>query len=135
MQEMTDPVVQQSFLTWFLASLGLKYGVMLAVSGFVAFFLSTIVAIRGKEAAAVGALVLIVPLPFLVGLFGALEGSISSFAVMATSDVQVKASALAEGISMALAVPLAGLLLMVPAYLVGSLGLFFRSLSRNAGQA
>lgn len=51
----------------------------------------------------------------MVGLLGTLKGMIASFSVIAMSDQQIKASAVAEGISEALLLTFEGVLLAVPA--------------------
>lgn len=51
----------------------------------------------------------------LIGLLGTLQGMISSFSVIATSDAQMKASEVAGGISTALVLTFEGVILSVPA--------------------
>jgi biopolymer transport protein ExbB len=51
----------------------------------------------------------------MIGLVGTLKGMISSFAVIALSDTQMKASQVAEGISEALLLTFEGVALSVPA--------------------
>jgi len=60
----------------------------------------------------------------MIGLIGTLQGMISSFSVIARSDVQMKASEVAGGISMALVLTFEGVSLSVPA-------IWFFSLFRN----
>jgi biopolymer transport protein ExbB len=60
----------------------------------------------------------------MIGLVGTLKGMISSFAVIALSDVQMKASEVAEGISEALLLTFEGVALSVPA-------IFFFAFFRN----
>jgi len=51
----------------------------------------------------------------MIGLVGTLKGMISSFSVIALSDVQLKASEVAAGISEALILTFEGVALSVPA--------------------
>jgi biopolymer transport protein ExbB len=60
----------------------------------------------------------------MIGLLGTLQGMISSFSVIAMSDTQVKASAVAGGISQALILTFEGVLLSVPS-------IYFYALFRN----
>lgn len=60
----------------------------------------------------------------MIGLLGTLLGMMSSFSVIAMSDVQMKASEVARGISQALLLTFEGVLLSVPA-------IYFFSLFRN----
>jgi biopolymer transport protein ExbB len=60
----------------------------------------------------------------MIGLIGTLKGMIASFAVIALSDTQLKASQVAEGISEALLLTFEGVALAVPA-------IFFFAFFRN----
>lgn len=60
----------------------------------------------------------------MIGLIGTLKGMISSFSVIAMSDVQLNASKVAEGISEALLLTFEGVALSVPA-------IYFHALFRN----
>ena len=60
----------------------------------------------------------------MIGLLGTLKGMIASFSVIARSDVQMKASEVAGGISEALLLTFEGVMLSVPA-------IYFFSLFRN----
>ncbi len=60
----------------------------------------------------------------MIGLLGTLMGMIASFSVIAMSDVQLKASQVAQGISQALVLTFEGVFLAVPA-------IYFFALFRN----
>ena len=60
----------------------------------------------------------------MIGLLGTLQGMISAFSVIAMSDTQVKASAVAGAISQALVLTFLGVLLSVPS-------IYFYALFRN----
>lgn len=124
--------VRQSYLQFLYSALGIKYTLLLPLAGLAAFVVTLIVVIRGKGSLAGVTLLFIVPAPFFIGLYGALEGTVASYQVIAASAVQPKPSELAQGISMALVTPMIGLLLMVPAYATATIGLLVRSLSASA---
>ncbi|WP_417849385.1 MotA/TolQ/ExbB proton channel family protein [Thalassoglobus sp.] len=121
-------VQQQTYLAWMIQSLGGPCLMLLLMSSFLSIIVSLVIVVRGKGPMATAALLLVVHSPFWVGLFFAITGGINSFRVIATSPVSPKPSELAEGISTALFSPLAGLLLMVPGYLIAGLGSFIRSM-------
>ncbi|HJT35378.1 MAG TPA: hypothetical protein VJ783_25355 [Pirellulales bacterium] len=120
--------VRQSFLQWILMALGLKYTLLLPFAAFIAFVLALIVLLRGKGPMAAAALFFIVPMPFLIGIYGAIEGLISIYQVIAAAAAQPKPSELAEGTSMALVAPMVGMLLMIPTYALATVGMTVRSL-------
>lgn len=120
--------VRQSFLHWIFMALGVKYTLLLPLAAFIAFVLTLIVLLRGKGPMAAAALFFIVPMPFLIGIYGAIEGQIAVYQVIAATAVQPKPSELAEGTSMALVAPMVGMLLMIPAYALAIAGLIVRSL-------
>ncbi|MGH7193206.1 MAG: hypothetical protein ACREJM_06680 [Candidatus Saccharimonadales bacterium] len=125
--------VPESFLTWVFRALGLKYSVLLPLAALVAFVLTLIVLLRGKGPMAAAALVFFVPMPFFIGLYGGIDGLITTFSVIAACAGQPKLSDLADGASMALAAPMTGMLLMAPAYALAIVGLIVRSLVAPKG--
>jgi MotA/TolQ/ExbB proton channel family len=127
--------VRQSYLHWLCMALGLKYSLLLPLAALLAFILTLIVVVRGKGPLAGAALVFIVPMPLFIGLYGAIEGVIAMYAVIANSTTQPKPSQLANGISMALATLWVGTLLMAPSYVVAMFGLFVRSLVGNSDRS
>ena len=68
----------------------------------------------------------------MIGLVGTLKGMISSFAVIALSDTQLKASEVAGGISEALLLTFEGVALSVPAILVDGFASGGERLERGA---
>ena len=120
---------QEAFLGWMIRSTGL-IGMLVPVAGFFAFVLALIVVLRGQGPFAIATLVLVVPIPFLLGLLGAVYGMILSLQVIATSSVAPKPSELSDGIATALFTPLLGLVCMAPGYLVAVLGACARSFSK-----
>lgn len=119
---------RQSMLMWTFRSLGWRYSLALPLAGLVAFALALILVIRGGSNAG-SALLFVVPIPLLVGMFGFLDGMIAGFQVIATPGHAPRPWELAEGISTALLTPVVGMLLMAPAYLVAMGGLFIRTIT------
>ena len=123
--------VQQSLLSWMFTALGFPYLILLPLAGALCFFLALIVVIRGKGPMAAAALILIVHVPLLIGVFAAIQGGIASYAVIAMSEATPKPADVAAGISTALVAPMVGMLLMVPAYATAVIGAFTRALGAN----
>ena len=121
--------VRESYLHFVFTALGIKYSVLLSGAALVAFALTLVVLLRGKGPMAGAALFFIVPMPLLIGLYGGIDGLISTYTIIAATSVQPKPSELAYGISLSLVAPMMGMLLMVPAYLLAMIGLIIRSLS------
>jgi len=130
MQPELEPV-QQSFVSWIFTALGFKYAILLAVSALVGFVLTLIVITRGKGPMAAVALVLIMPVPLLIGVFAAIEGGISSYRVIATLQKGPAPGQDAAAISTLLVAPMVGMLLMAPSYILAILGSLFRSFSAD----
>jgi hypothetical protein len=101
----------------------------------VCFLLALIIVIRGNGPMAIAALILIVHVPLLIGIFAAIQGAIASYTIIAMGGAAPKPSEVAAGISTALVAPLVGILLMVPGYATAALGAFIRSLQPNAKSA
>lgn len=120
--------VRETYLHWLYMALGIKYTLLLPLAALVSFVVALIIVVRGRGPLAGAALLFIVPMPFLVGIYGAIEGAIEMYQVVAAISTQPKASEMARGISMTLATPLVGMLLMVPAYAVAVVGLFIRAM-------
>ena len=123
--------VQQSHLSWMLASLG-PYALLLPLAGMLCFLLALVLVVRGKGPMAATSLILIVHVPLLIGVFAAIHGGIASYQVIASSAATPKPSDVAAGISTALFAPLVGMMLMVPGYATAAIGAFIRSLAVDA---
>ena len=113
-------------------ALGLPYVILLPLAGFLSFLFALIIVLRGKGPMAGAALILIVHVPLIIGVFAAIQGAIASYTVIAMSAATPKPSEVAAGISTALVAPLVGMLLMVPGYATAALGASIRSLGANA---
>jgi hypothetical protein len=123
--------VQQSFLSWIVTALGFKYAILLPVSALVGFVLTLIVVVRGKGPMAGVALVLIMPVPLLIGVFAAIEGGISSYMQIARLANGPAPGQDAAVISTLLVAPMVGMSLMAPSYILAMLGSVIRSFSAD----
>lgn len=120
--------VQRSLLDQLFAALGFPYVILLPVAGFLCFLISLVLVVRGHGSMASASLVLVVHIPLLIGIFAALHGGFASYMVIATSEAAPKPADVAAGISTALVAPMAGMLLMLPAYATAALGGFVRAI-------
>lgn len=127
MPDQAEPA-RQSFLQWVFMALGVKYTLLLPLFGLLAFLLTAVVVVRGRGSVAGAALLFIVPLPFWVGLYAAVEGAMQAYQVIASTVIEPRLTELAQGFSMSLASLWVGLLMMAPSYAAAMLGLFIRSL-------
>ena len=121
--------VQQSFSSWIFTALGFKYALLLPVSALVGFVLTLVVVVRGKGPMAGVALVLVVPLPLLIGIFAAIEGGIRSYMVIAMLHTDPAPGREAEVIATLLVAPMIGMSLITPSYILATFGSLLRSLS------
>ncbi|WP_372723859.1 hypothetical protein [Novipirellula sp.] len=127
--------VQQSLLQWIFVALGPAYLVLLPLTAFLSFVVALMIVVRGKGAMAAAALVLVVHIPLLIGLFAVFQGAISAFTVMAMSSATPKPADIAAGFSTALVAPFISLLLMVPGYFTAVIGAVVRSLAESPSSA
>ena len=134
MQSEFEPM-QQSFLGWVFAALGFQYAVLLTLTGLLSFVIALIVVLRGRGPMAAAALLLIVHVPLLIGLFAAIQGAISSYTVIAVSSTAPKPSEVAMGISTALVAPMVAMILMIPGYAIATIGSIIRSLSAASNRS
>ncbi len=117
---------QESFVGWMIRSTGMV-GFLIPFAGLFCFALTLVVVMRCHGPFALAALVFIVPIPFLLGLFGTLYGLVLSLQVIAGSSVMPKPSELSDGIATSLFTPMLGLVFMTPSYLAAILGSVIRS--------
>jgi hypothetical protein len=121
----------ENFFVWFIGALGWKYALLMPASGLLSFVLTAVLVIAGKGRTTGAALVFIVAMPFMIGLFGMFDGMLASFMVIGRSTAVIKPSVYAQGMSVAISTPLLGLLLMVPSYLLATAGLTIRALKND----
>lgn len=123
-----DAPVRHSYLSWMYEALGMQYSVLLPLAGLICFVLALILVVRGKGPMAAAALILIVHVPFLIGIFAAVQGIIASYSIIAMSIVAPRPSDLAQEYSTALFATLVGIAMMVPGYSVAAVGALVRAL-------
>jgi hypothetical protein len=123
-----EPIRQHSYLSFIFSALGIRYTFLLPLAGLIAFVVVLFLVLKGKGHALPAALMLIVPLPVLVGFVGVIDGMMASFTVIAMSDTAPKPSAMAEGVAMSLVTAWVGMLLAIPSYLLATIGMCIRSL-------
>lgn len=124
---MEEDAPSENFLIWIISALGWRYVLLLPASAFLSFVLTAVLVIAGKGRTTGAALGFIVAIPFLIGIFGMLDGLMASFMVIARSSAAIKPSVYAQGMSMSIVTPLVGMLLMVPSYLLATVGLTIRA--------
>jgi hypothetical protein len=83
--------------------------------------------IRGKGPAAAAALLLVVPLPMLVGVYGAIDAWIATYQAIAASMVEPRPSVWANGIGSVAVRVTASMFFAGPSILVAMLGSSIRS--------
>jgi hypothetical protein len=118
-------------LSWILTALGFKYALLLPVSALVGFVPTLIVVVSGKGPMAGVALVFIIPVPWLIGVFATMEGGVNSFKVIATLARDPAPGQVAEIISTLLVAPTVGMVLMAPSYILAILVSLVRSSSAD----
>jgi len=128
---MDEDLPSQNFLVWFVKALGWRYMLLLPAAALLSFVLTAVLLVAGKGRTTGAALVFIVAIPFLIGLFGMFDGMLASFLEIARSTASVKPSVMAAGVSMSISTPLVGMLLMVPSYLLATVGLSVRALQSD----
>lgn len=124
--EMEPP--RENFLIWFIGALGWKVFLALPTSALFAFVLVAILLARGKGSHLGAAMAFLVAMPFLIGLFGMFDSLIAVYMVLSRSTVTPRYDQIAHGISISLVAPITALFLMVPSYLLATVGLTIRAL-------
>lgn len=124
----------ESYAMWVVRSMG-TIGVLTLGAGALCFVVTLLVVIRGRGPFACAALVLLVPIPFLIGLYGMGSSLIASFQVVSYAEVSPKASEIFAGLTESLVNPMLGLVVMVPSYLVATLGSIIRSFAKPSDRS
>ena len=123
---------RQSYLEFIFGALGYQYTLLLPLAALVSFTLVLVLILRGKGSFLPTALMLIVPLPVLVGLMGVVDGISATFQEIAMSSAAPKPSELARGIGMSLVTAWVGIWLAIPGFLLAATGSFIRALTGDA---
>ena len=124
----SDVARQHSYLKWMLHSLGPFYGLAIPLVGFAVFVGACLVVAMNRRPAVIASYLVFLPLPLLIGLYGSLQGFISSYHLIATSPTSPKPSEIAAGVSTGLFTVLVGLMVIFPSYFVLAFGLLIRTI-------
>jgi hypothetical protein len=125
------PMREQSLLSFFWMALGPFYTLALLGSGLLLFVGAVLVVLLGRPPV-IAAYLALVPIPFLIGLYGVFDGMIASFRILATSSEAPRPSEVAVGISTSLVTGLLGTGAIIPSLFVLGLGLLIKTASASA---
>jgi hypothetical protein len=129
-EEISEPV-RDTISSLVFNALGYGYAFLLPTAALISFAAVLILIRRGKGPELSGALLLIVPLPVLVGVFGTVHRLFQFNVLISNADTYPKPSEYAYVTAMCL-VPLAlGLLFALPSYLFAAIGLTMRAIGRR----
>jgi hypothetical protein len=106
------------------------YVILLPLASFASFFLTLKILRGGRGPYASSALLLVIPTPFLIGIFGGIQEIVSGFSTMAP-PASIRPQEIIYQHGLVLFPPLIGLLLTMPAYAFAIAGTFCRSLSEE----
>ena len=119
----------QSLLSFFMASLGPIYCVLLPLAAILSLLFSILLIARGRGPLVSAALILVAFTPILIGCFASLTGLLDALRVVAMSGTTPKPATLAMGYSTALVSLVVGILCAVPSLAIGTLGSITRALT------
>lgn len=118
---------QRSVLSWMLMALGPFYALVIPLAGLAVFIGACCVVGLNRRPAVIAAFLVFLPLPLMIGMFGSVQGFISSLQIVAMAGATPKPSEVSLGISTGLFTTLVGLLVTFPSYFVLAFGLFLRT--------
>jgi len=121
-----------SYLQWIVEALGLGYCLLLVLAGVCSFVMTLLIVRRGKGDMSGVSLLLCIGLPLLVGLLATVHVMIKSMTPIAMRAEGDATPEMAAAITMSLFPLLLGILLMIPGYLVATIGLFRRSIREES---
>lgn len=124
---MQGPAAPQSWLHFYYDSCGLLFSLLLPLFGLLGFALTVALVVRGRGATLGPTLVFAVLLPVFIGLYGTIDGFVSTFRVLAASVSTPKPAEVAMGIQMSLVTLWLGMFLAIPSYVVAAGGTVARS--------
>ena len=124
-----DVIPLESLLAFTLRALGV-YVVILPFSSCASLYLTWRILRQGHSPLAASVLLLVVPVPLLIGIFGGLQGILLSF--QCSGPPSACFHEIAEEIGTAMYPPLVGLLLTMPPYAIAVAGTFTKSVSTDS---
>ncbi len=118
-----------TYFQWMLDALGLYYCLLLVLAGVCGFVMTLLMVRRCKGDKPSIGILLCIGLPLLVGLQATVSGMIKGMISIATHATgESNQEDMARVIAISLFPLLLGILLMIPGYLVATIGLFRRSI-------
>jgi hypothetical protein len=118
---------RESFVIWFIGALGWRYLLTLPAAALFSFVVVAFLLAKGKGSHLGAAMAFIVAIPFLIGLCALLDNLMAIHMLLAQSTAIPKYQTIASGISVSLVAPIVALILMVPSYLLATVGLTIRA--------
>ncbi len=123
-------MASENYLWWLFTQLGLKYSILLPLSGLLCFVLALVIVRRGEGPMAAAALVLIVHVPLLIGLYATVDGLMQTCTFM--HGAAPRSTDLLTGIHTSLVASKVALLLMIPGYTTAAIGALLRGTRADA---
>jgi hypothetical protein len=124
------PPVPKPFAIWLIRSLGL-WGLGTVLSGAAVFVGACLVVFLARRPAVIASYTIFLLLPLLLGALGAIKACVSSFAVLATTDVVIRQSQIFAGLAEICVLLMTALTVTLPSYVVIAIGLFVRTLAAD----
>ena len=119
--------IPDTTLTGLFQAIGTAAIVSLSLAAFVSLAVTAYLMVRGQGVACLGAMLLIAPLPFLVGLFLGGERLLGhNFGIPASHQVAPHPEHIVAVVMVALAIVSSGLLLSIPCYILALVGAVVR---------
>jgi len=128
--------VQKSFLSWAMESLGTLSGLTILLAGVSIFAGACFAVAKSRRPAVIASCLVLLPLPLLVGICGALKGQIASLSVLAASPeavAKLSGADIAGGVAAGLLPLFVALMVTWPSYLVLAAGLIVRTAHVKSG--
>jgi hypothetical protein len=126
----------KTFFAWARESLGPFHSLAILSAGVAVFVGACLVVAKSRRPAAITSYLILLPLPFMVGLTRALSGQIGSLAVLSLSPeavAQLSGSDIAGGVAGGLLPLFVALMVTWPSYLLLAVGLIARTTLSKQG--
>lgn len=130
--------MERSFLSWALKSLGTFHGLTVVLAGVAVFAGACFAVAASRRPAVIASCLILLPLPLMVGVCGALKGQIASLAVLSMSSAaaaKLSGPDIAGGVAAGLLPLFVALLVTWPSYLVLAAGLIARTALFKTGSS
>ena len=122
------PQQPRSYLHFLIVSLGLRYTIGLPLVALLSFIAIVLLLLFGKNRYVGAAILTILPMEPLMGMYAFVDGLIASFQVISMAGVAPKPADMAEGFAMSLVATLVSLALSCPIFLTAAVGLSIRAI-------